>query len=345
MRILFLLLGLLASSSAFGQTTLVSPVQTKTCPAGEFFTGLSSVAVFACAAPTPCGSSGITGQVCNSTGGAAAAWGQSVIGPDGSGAGAGNDVILKAGAGGATGNGGHMLIDAGTGGATSGLAGGVRIQGGDAGGDGEGGNIQLLSGDSVGANVGAAFIARGGAAGATSGNGGAASVTGGGATVGTGGASTLAGGAAGTGDGGAAAVTGGAVITSGDGGDVILTPGAGAGGGVAGSIRLNGAVIGVVVERSGTTDTLAGTDCGKTIAYTSGSAVAVTLPDSLEVGCHITAVQVGAGQITFSIGGGATLRSAHAYTKTFGQYAGLGLSVIQNSGGSAAVWFLFGDGA
>jgi hypothetical protein len=37
--------------------------------------------------------------------------------------------------------------------------------------------------------------------------------------------------------------------------------------------------------------------------------------------------------------------SAHSYTKTFGQGAGVGLSVIQNSGGSAAAWFLFGDGA
>jgi hypothetical protein len=106
-----------------------------------------------------------------------------------------------------------------------------------------------------------------------------------------------------------------------------------------------GAIIGTVVARSGTTDTLAATDCGTTIEYTSASAVTVTAPNSLVIGCHIAIVQGGAGQVTVSAGASATLVSAHSYTKTFGQNAGIGLSVIENAGGSAAKYFLFGDGA
>lgn len=106
-----------------------------------------------------------------------------------------------------------------------------------------------------------------------------------------------------------------------------------------------GSIIGTVVARSGTTDTLAAGDCGKTIEYTSASAVTVTAPNSLVIGCHIAIVQGGAGQVTISAGASATLVSAHSYTKTFGQSAGIGLSVIENSGGSAAKYFLFGDGA
>jgi hypothetical protein len=106
-----------------------------------------------------------------------------------------------------------------------------------------------------------------------------------------------------------------------------------------------GAIIGTVVARSGTTDTLAAGDCGTTIEYTSASAVTVTAPNSLVIGCHIAIVQGGAGQVTVSAGASATLVSAHSYTKTFGQNAGIGLSVIENAGGSAAKYFLFGDGA
>jgi hypothetical protein len=106
-----------------------------------------------------------------------------------------------------------------------------------------------------------------------------------------------------------------------------------------------GSIVGTVVARSGTTDTLAAGDCGKTIEYTSASAVTVTAPNSLVIGCHIAIVQGGAGQVTISAGASATLVSAHSYTKTFGQSAGIGLSVIENAGGSAAKYFLFGDGA
>jgi hypothetical protein len=99
---------------------------------------------------------------------------------------------------------------------------------------------------------------------------------------------------------------------------------------------------------SGTTDTLAATDCGTTVQYTSGSSVAVTLPNNVVAGppyCFVNIVQEGAGQITFSAAAGATLVSAHSYTKTFGIHAGVTVGVTANSGGTAAEWTLFGDGA
>lgn len=106
-----------------------------------------------------------------------------------------------------------------------------------------------------------------------------------------------------------------------------------------------GETLGTVSAQSGTTYTFAATDCGTTVHFTSASAVTATLPNSLPVGCNIAEVQDGAGQVTNSPASGATLHSAHSYTKTYGQYAGVGLHVGQNSGGSSAVYYLFGDGA
>lgn len=106
-----------------------------------------------------------------------------------------------------------------------------------------------------------------------------------------------------------------------------------------------GEVLGTVTQQTGATYTFAATDCGTTVEFTSSSAVAATLPNSLPIGCHIAAVQAGTGQITFSPASGATMYSAHSFTMTYGQYAVVGVSVIENSGGSAAVWYLTGDGA
>ena len=97
--------------------------------------------------------------------------------------------------------------------------------------------------------------------------------------------------------------------------------------------------------QSGTTYTLAATDCGKTVIFTSGSSITLTTLNSLPVGCSIAVEQAGVGQITVSAGSGATQHSAHSYTKTFGQYAILGLFVDTNSGGSSADLIITGDGA
>ena len=106
-----------------------------------------------------------------------------------------------------------------------------------------------------------------------------------------------------------------------------------------------GEVIGTLTTQSGTTYTLAATDCGTTVLFTSGSAITVTTLNSLPIGCAIAIEQGGAGQITIANGSGATSHSAHSFTKTFGQYAILGLFVDTNAGGAAADVIITGDGA
>jgi hypothetical protein len=106
-----------------------------------------------------------------------------------------------------------------------------------------------------------------------------------------------------------------------------------------------GPVVGAVSTQSGTTYTLAATDCGTTIVFTNAAAVTVTTLNSLPAGCAVAIEQGGAGQVTVAAGSGATQHSAHSFTKTYGQYAILGLFVDINAGGSAADFIITGDGA
>lgn len=106
-----------------------------------------------------------------------------------------------------------------------------------------------------------------------------------------------------------------------------------------------GPVIGAVSAQSGTGYTLAASDCGTTILFTNASPITVTTLNSLPAGCAIAIEQAGAGQITIGAGAGASQHSAHSYTKTYGQYAILGLFVDANVGGSAADIIITGDGA
>lgn len=106
-----------------------------------------------------------------------------------------------------------------------------------------------------------------------------------------------------------------------------------------------GPVIGAVSTQSGTSYALAATDCGTTILFTNSSTISVTTLNSLPVGCTIAIEQQGGGQVTITAGNGATQHSAHGYTKTYGQYAILGLFVDTNAGGSAADVIITGDGA
>jgi hypothetical protein len=106
-----------------------------------------------------------------------------------------------------------------------------------------------------------------------------------------------------------------------------------------------GSVVGTVSTQAGTTYTLAVTDCGTTIRFTSASLVTVTTLNSLPAGCAVAVEQAGAGQVLIVAGSGATQHSAHSITKTFGQYAILGLFVDINSSGSAANIIITGDGA
>ncbi len=102
-------------------------------------------------------------------------------------------------------------------------------------------------------------------------------------------------------------------------------------------------VEGTVRTVAGTTDLLSQTDCGKTVVYTSGSAVSVTTfagAASGTKGCGIALQQQGAGAVSIVNGAGATNVSPHACTQTFGQYATMGLFVQPNN---PSQWNLFGD--
>jgi hypothetical protein len=105
-----------------------------------------------------------------------------------------------------------------------------------------------------------------------------------------------------------------------------------------------GPVVGSVSTQAGSAYTLAATDCGTTILFTGSAAATVTTLNTLPAGCAIAIEQGGTGQITVVAGTGATQHSSHNYTKTYGQYAILGLFVDSNPGGAANV-ILTGDGS
>jgi hypothetical protein len=106
-----------------------------------------------------------------------------------------------------------------------------------------------------------------------------------------------------------------------------------------------GQVYGTAVTDAGTSRTLAATDCGKSIRFTSNSAITVTLSNDIAAGCHVALIQRGSGQITVTPAAGATMDNAHGYTKSFGQNAIIGVSTDSNAGGTSAAWLLTGDGA
>lgn len=109
--------------------------------------------------------------------------------------------------------------------------------------------------------------------------------------------------------------------------------------------QIFGPVVGTVSTQNGTSLTLSAAECGTTILFTNSAPITVITLASLPAGCAIALEQSGGGQITVTAGSGATQHSAHGYTKTYGQYAILGLFVDTNAGGSAADFIISGDGA
>lgn len=104
-----------------------------------------------------------------------------------------------------------------------------------------------------------------------------------------------------------------------------------------------GTVNGAITTQSGTTYTLTTTDCGTMVRFTNAAAVTVTIPATFTAGCNIAIEQTtSAGQVTMTgtAVSAATLHSAHSYTKTFGQWAIIGISIE-----STGVAILTGDGA
>jgi hypothetical protein len=102
-----------------------------------------------------------------------------------------------------------------------------------------------------------------------------------------------------------------------------------------------GEVIGGIRSYSGTTDTLAATDCGLTVHSTGASAVTETVPNSLPAGCNIAIEAIGAGAVTASAGASATQHSPCTTVATNHQYAILWVHVESNAG-SAAVYDVTG---
>ena len=108
-----------------------------------------------------------------------------------------------------------------------------------------------------------------------------------------------------------------------------------------------GEVLGAVTTQSGTTYTFAATDCGTEVTFSNASAVTATIPQTLPAGCNIAVAQLGAGKVSVngSAVAAATLHSAHSYTGTSAQWAVIGINIEANSGGSAAIALLTGDGS
>jgi hypothetical protein len=101
-----------------------------------------------------------------------------------------------------------------------------------------------------------------------------------------------------------------------------------------------GQVLGAMNAQTGTTYTVAQTDCGKIVKGKNAGAITITVPSTITGVCHVTILQEGAGQITVAAGASATLNGA--FTKTRAQWAMISVS---NVGATAADWILAGDGA
>ena len=77
--------------------------------------------------------------------------------------------------------------------------------------------------------------------------------------------------------------------------------------------------------QTGTTYTLVAGDDGKLVTCDNGAAITLTVPPNSSVafgiGTQVNIMQLGAGQVTITAGGGVTLRSAGSKLKTNAQYA------------------------
>lgn len=96
-------------------------------------------------------------------------------------------------------------------------------------------------------------------------------------------------------------------------------------------------------DQVGTTYTLVASDTGKTVTLTNASAITLTLPNSLAKGFECEVIQGGAGTVTFSAAGGATLNNRQSHTTLAGQHSAARLKVTGNSDGTSAIYNLAGD--
>lgn len=93
---------------------------------------------------------------------------------------------------------------------------------------------------------------------------------------------------------------------------------------------------------STTTYTLLAADVGSVLVFTNASGCAVTGPNSFPAGYNVGCVQAAAGQVVFAPASGAT-DLARIGLKSAGLGAGFSILVLDNSGGTAAHYWLQGD--
>jgi hypothetical protein len=94
--------------------------------------------------------------------------------------------------------------------------------------------------------------------------------------------------------------------------------------------------------QTGTTYTVAVGDDGKLVTLNNASAITVTVPQNsaaaIPIGSYIEFIQLGAGQVTFAAGTGATVNSRGAALKINGQYGVAALRKVSTNG-----FILMGD--
>jgi len=114
------------------------------------------------------------------------------------------------------------------------------------------------------------------------------------------------------------------------------------------SVDDNGAIHGYAAKQitfSGVTATIdaASVPSGSVVRFTNASAVTATISSTIPPGWCCTCVQIGSGQVTFSVTGGALLNRQN-HTRTFSQIAMVTLYCDSNTGTSPQV-YMQGDTA
>jgi len=97
-----------------------------------------------------------------------------------------------------------------------------------------------------------------------------------------------------------------------------------------------------IVEVAGTTYTLLDSDMGKTVVFTSGSAITLTLPQQstlvTQAGQEVNIIGQGGGTITYGIEGAETLESLGGATTIVGAHSRA--TVVRRT---TTVWGVYGD--
>ena len=102
---------------------------------------------------------------------------------------------------------------------------------------------------------------------------------------------------------------------------------------VSGNLEVSGTIRGDIEVSSNITAasyTLAASDYGKTLLFSSSATQDITCSSGLDVGFNVTTIQVGTGQLNFS-GSGVTLVNRFAHTSSAGQYSAVSVIVLNGS--------------